>query len=281
MFRRFLTALGLGARALDPDAFTKLAHGIFEKQAPDHKIEIVAPLQFSITPPDGSSQTVFLDNLYVVCQAQPHKRDAEISRFAKLMVDGPAVEVVLPKSIVPLIRDGAMVGEMEEHLSSKEPGAAKPKLACEPLGADLVIIYVADNPQTIQYLTTDVIAEMNLAGRTLRELAVENLNEILADVKSEGANGIFFFSAGGCYEPSLLLMDRIWNKFAELVKGEIVFGIPTRDALFVADSAVPEAVAHLRKIVPEIHGKAPYRISNKLYVRRRDGITFFPAAAAG
>lgn len=200
MLRRIFSALGFGAPdALDPDAFTRLALSIFQKHAPNHKIEIVAPLQFSITPPEGGSQTVFLDNLYMVCQSKPRAQEAEISRFAKLMVEGIVAEVILPKNIVPLVRDASAVGDMEEHLTP-ETGKPKPKLAMEPLGADLVIIYVADNPQTIQYLTTDAISEIHLVGQTLRELAVHNLNTVLADVKSEGANGFFLFLSGRIVE---------------------------------------------------------------------------------
>jgi hypothetical protein len=276
MLRRILSMIGLGGpQALDPEAFTSLASEVFQKQAPKYKIEIVAPLQFTITPPDGAAQTVFLDNLYRACCANPSGRNREIARFAQVMLQGVTAEVVLPKNVLPLVRDESMIGEMEAHLTNKSQPDKKPKLAAERLGADLVIIYVCDNPQTIQYLTTEDTAELNLSGRSLRELATDNLKDALPEIKSEGANGFFLFSAGGCYEPSLLLMDRIWKKFRTLVQGEIVFSIPTRDALFVADSSVHEALAHLKIITPELYSTQPYHISDKLYVLRSDGISFF------
>ena len=117
--------------------------------------------------------------------------------------------------------------------------------------------------------------EIHLSGQTLKELALENLRRILPDVKSQGANGLFFFSADNCYEPSLVLSDRLWEKFRSEVKGDILFGIPARGALFVADSAEPDAVAQLMKMTREIYAQQPYRISDKIYVRHPDRITFY------
>src|SRR6185436_11578845 len=196
--------------------------------------------------------------------------------FVKVMLKGSTTEAVLPKNIIPLVRNANWIAEYQNLFRGKiEPGKPQPSLCTESLGADLSIVYVCDNPETVQYLTREDIAEVHLVGWTLRELAIENLSALLEEIKSEGASGFFYFSANNCYEPSLLLLDRIWKKFQQQIKGEIVFSIPARDALFVADSAVPEAIAHITKITPEVFKQAAYSISERLYVRRANGIAFF------
>ena len=268
--------VGLGGATTDPEVFTREALEIFQRQAAATKIEVAGPLEFTVTMPDATTQTVHLDNLFQTCLANPKRKEEEIARFARIFLNGPAAETILPKNIVPLVRDQALVSELEQGMAKRvEPGKPKPELVFEPLGADLVIIYVCDNPETIQYLSREDVKEIHLSGQTLRELALENLRRILTDVKSQGANGLFFFSADNCYEPSLVLSDRMWEKFRSEVKGEILFGIPARGALFVADSAVPEAVEQLKKITSEVYGQQPYRISEKIYVRHPDRITFY------
>src|SRR4051794_13303020 len=119
MFRRILSSLGLGAQTLDQDEFTRLAHDIFKEHAPHHKIEITAPLQFAVTPPDGGSQTVFLDNLYKNCSLNPARRRADISRFAKVMLKGSTVEAILPKNIIPLVRNADWIEEYQNLFRGK------------------------------------------------------------------------------------------------------------------------------------------------------------------
>jgi uncharacterized protein YtpQ (UPF0354 family) len=276
MFRRMLSALGIGAQSWDPDTFTRDALAIFQEQAGEGKIEIAGPLEFTLTAADGSTQTVHLDNLYQTCAANPKRKDEEIARFARIFLNGPAAETVLPKNVVPLVRDRALVKELEESLGRRaKADSPKPELLFEPLGADLVIIYVCDNPETIQYLSREDLNELHLSGQTLRELALENLRRILPDVKSQGANGLHFFTADNCYEPSLVLSDKLWERFRAEIKGEILFGIPARGVLIVADSAVPEAVTHLKKMTGELYRQQPYRITEKIYVRHADRIDFY------
>jgi hypothetical protein len=276
MFRRILSMVGLGSETTDPEVFTREALEIFQRQSGAVKIERAGPLEFTVTMPDSTTQTVHLDNLFQTCLANPKRKEEEIARFARIFLNGPAAETILPKNVVPLVRDRALVAELEESIGKRtEPGKPKPELMFEPLGADLVIMYVADNPETIQYLSREDVKEIHLSGQTLKELALENLRRILPDVKSQGANGLFFFSADNCYEPSLVLSDRLWEKFRSEVKGDILFGIPARGALFVADSAEPDAVAQLMKMTREIYAQQPYRISDKIYVRHPDRITFY------
>src|SRR4051812_18591710 len=151
MFRRILSIVGLGGERADPEAFARQALEIFQRQASGTKFEIAGPLEFTVTMADGTTQTVHLDNLFQVCAANPKRKAEEIARFARIFLNGPATEAILPKNVVPLVRDRALVDDLEQSMAKRaEPGKPKPELVFEPLGADLVIIYVCDNPETIQ-----------------------------------------------------------------------------------------------------------------------------------
>lgn len=279
MFRRILSMVGLGAGPVDPEAFTREALEIFRREGATCKIEIAGPLEFTVTMPDASTQTVHLNNLLHACLANPKRKQEEIARFARIFLNGPTADAILPRNIVPIVRDRSLVSDFEERLArNAEPGKPKPELMFEPLGADLVVVYVYDNPETVQYLSREDLKEVHLSGQTLRELALDNLRRILTNIQSQGANGLFFFTADNCYEPSLILSDDFWEKFRAEVKGEILFGVPVRGALIVADSAVPEAVAHLAKFTRDAFNQQPYRISEKIYVRGPKEIKFYEPA---
>src|SRR5256885_1024084 len=108
MFRRMLASLGIGAQMPDPEGFTREALAIFQEQAGDCKVEIAGLLEFTVTMPDASTQTVHLDNLFQTCTANRKRKNDEIARFARIFLNGPAAETILPKNVVPLVRDQAL-----------------------------------------------------------------------------------------------------------------------------------------------------------------------------
>ena len=133
MFRRILSMVGLGGATADPEAFTREALEIFQKQAGAAKIEIAAPLEFTVTMADSTTQTVHLDNLFQTCLTNPKRKEEEIARFARIFLNGPAAETILPKNVVPLVRDQSLVAELEQSLAKRaEPGKPKAELMFEP-----------------------------------------------------------------------------------------------------------------------------------------------------
>jgi uncharacterized protein YtpQ (UPF0354 family) len=277
MFRRLLHAVGFGPTGPpDPEAFTREVLAIFQQEARGQKVEMAGPLELTVAAPDGSTHTVHLDNLIQTCAANPKHQADEIARFAEVLTNLSTDDPTLPKDVVPVVRDRTFATEMEQSMRERaKPDGPKPELFFEPLGADLIVLYVKDDPQTSRYLLKEDIEELHLAGQTLRELGLENLRRILPEIKSEGANGLHFFSADNCYEPSLILNTRIWERFKQEIGGEILFAIPARGTLFVADSAVPEAIEFLQKAAREVYQQQPYRISDKIYVRHADRIDFY------
>jgi uncharacterized protein YtpQ (UPF0354 family) len=190
-------------------------------------------------------------------------------------------EVVLPKNVIPVIKDRAFLEEIRGMFARDPKMLAKAgEVAFEQLNSELFILYVADNPQTIQYLRESDVAALHLGGQTLRTLAVDNLQQLLPQIQSRGGEGFFLFTAGGCYEPSLILLDSIWEKLGPYITGSILFAAPARDVLFVADSSIPKAVEQLVAAAKAVFAQAPYRVSDKIFVRLPNRIDLYEPSQA-
>jgi uncharacterized protein YtpQ (UPF0354 family) len=71
------------------------------------------------------------------------------------------------------------------------------------------------------------------------------------------------------FEASLLLFDRVRDKQALGIEGEIVVAVPSRETLLVTDSSSAAGMARIAKAATET--KSPYTLTDKLFVRR-DGM---------
>lgn len=83
-----------------------------------------------------------------------------------------------------------------------------------------------------------------------------------------GGTGPCLLLADGTYEASVLLVDKIWERLAPTVEGEIVAAVPARYALLFTGSGSEEGLSEIRKEARRIYAEAPYAISDTLLVRR-------------
>ncbi len=102
----------------------------------------------------------------------------------------------------------------------------------------------------------------------LRDLALDNLQRLVPKVTIRGGpDGLWLFEAGGDYEASLLLADRLWTGGQIKVDGEVVAAVPAKDALIVTGSHNHAGLARLRALAAEL-ARGPYSLTSDLLVYR-------------
>jgi uncharacterized protein YtpQ (UPF0354 family) len=148
-------------------------------------------------------------------------------------------------------------------------GTKEPNFATENLNDELVMVYALDSVRGLSYLTREQLQKIVPAPSEARALALENLERILPKFDKRGSNGFFLLQAGGTFEASLLLLDRLWQQKEFEVKGDYVVGIPTRDILVITGSNEKEGLKRAREYVDAALARDPaYRVTADLFVRR-------------
>ena len=135
----------------------------------------------------------------------------------------------------------------------------------EPYNEELEIFYVEDRPNSLRFLTTDD----DVGDRAkLRDLALANLRRVITKVVLHpGEDDIYIVEAGGHFESSLLLSDRMWTSGQIKVDGDIVAAVPIKETLLLTGSRNRAGLDRMRALVTEVLAAGP-RLSNALFIYR-------------
>lgn len=252
---------------MTPGEFTREAAALIQGKRPDVKVEIQEDLEIRIA--DGFR--CFLGNAYDLYRANPSagKRIIGDVIAAGLEAMERSGLKIRKDQIVPVIKDRNWLEESRQAMVMRGQQDV-PLPVHEGYNEELVICYAEDSEKGIRYLQDKDVEEARIAPGELRALAVSNLKRLLADVKAQGGEGLYMFTADGTYESSLILFDELWADGRLEVRGEIVIAVPSRELLLVTGTGNEEGMARSREVAEEVHREgAPYRLSKSLFVYRR------------
>ncbi|MDJ0710192.1 MAG: DUF1444 family protein [Woeseiaceae bacterium] len=250
------------AAELTPDEFTARFIDNLRKADAEIGIEDVKSLEFVVKTDDGTEYTAFLDNAYSLYLQDESMLQEVLDQYAAGLLESASRDEseLVAENIVPVVKDAAW---LEEVLR-----LAAPEYMTYPLVDDLIVIYAEDTPANIRYIQKEDIEETGIDMAEIANLSIENLLARLPGIEVHGGEGLYMVTAGGNYEPSLLLIDDMWNADNFDVQGEIVVSIPARDMLLVSGADDPDKLDQLVEIGTEVYEGSPYRLTTNLYVWR-------------
>lgn len=256
--------LNLIIPTVSPERFTEQAIGCARELGME--VEALEPLCLRVKNPEMSDVKIYLANPYHQYQQQKWRKrriiEGHLSALAEI-----GDEALIPARVIPTIKDKGYVQEIRAQMA-KGGKKAEEFFVAEEYNEALEIVYAVDSPRSIRFLNPADLPELNLHGQTLREFAIDNLKKTMPPVEVQGAAPLMILQAGGMFESSLLLFDRIWDNGELGITGEIVVATPARDVLLVADAAAPEAVEKLQQFARKIAATSAYRLCDELFVRR-------------
>ncbi|WP_265593177.1 DUF1444 family protein [Verrucomicrobium sp. BvORR034] len=253
---------------MTPAEFTQEFVKTLQETRAELMVEVVQDLELRVSREGKSAVSSFLYNAYDVYKQDPSDKATVFERFILCSLDSLDLQdkKLDPTRIIPIVKDRAWIEETRQALASYGNGEA-PEHIIEGLNDELVILYAEDTENNIRYLSLSDLAEAGMETWNLRELACENLERLIPEIKRHGENGVYMLTAGGTFEASLLLLDFVWKDPGLKVNGELVFAIPARDVLMITGREDPEGIARLRKVVADIFSKnGSYRLTQKLFL---------------
>jgi hypothetical protein len=244
------------------DALAQLFPGLVVKSG-------VNPGELSFSRAGGESLTVFLGNLWNTCQRDLGSRATEVERFLKIIAAPklPSEECPDIACIVPMIKD-------EEYLDISGRDS-KPTSVHDHFVGDLWIVYAIDQPDRMSTLLESQFSNLGIARDRLRQLAVENLRKILPPIEQHGDGPVYMLTAGGDYVASLVLFDDIWRELGNLVEGDVVAAVPSRDVLLFTGSESSEGIRTMRESIDRVMASGGYLVSNTMLRLKPDGWKVF------
>jgi uncharacterized protein YtpQ (UPF0354 family) len=284
MFNRLLTLIGglavVGcnqSQTLSPQKFTETFAAEMRKAVPTLNVTIVAPLELRVKDATGHETTSFLDNAYRSYRMTPADGDAIIAQYVVSFKESRgAIDTPIDKTrIVPVIKDKNYLAGVRESLVARGQSAPDFMDLYEVYNSELWIFYAEDSPKNMRFLSKKDLAKLDLDTNSVRTLAVENLRKIVPQPEIMGGNGIYMLRAGGDYEASLLLADKLWTSGQFKVDGDIVVAVPSRDVVIITGSSNRAAIAKAREVATKTLAEAAYRLTPELFVYRNGKFEVF------
>ncbi len=128
-------------------------------------------------------------------------------------------------------------------------------------------MFAEDGSETMRYL-------MRYEVTIDREQAITNLKQILPEVTAEivdtGANDgkVAVISAGGTYEPSLMLIDNLLGAITHPECGDLLVTVPSRGKLFFTHNDQPANLSALRQLTEQCFREDDHPLTTQIFIRR-------------
>jgi uncharacterized protein YtpQ (UPF0354 family) len=259
------------AQTLNSQAFTQEFARALTTALPSATVTVKGDLALSVKEASGLDRTIFLTNPYREYSLDPKRFGDIVKGFVAAMARSGTGQARLDRSrIVPVIKDRQWLVDL--HKMHKAQGKDQEHLS-ESFNNELIVVYAEDDPTRMRYLTTS--EDIGVGREELRALAVENLKRILPKIEMRGDDHVLLVSAGGDYEPSLLLIDEIWTGGQVKVNGDIVVAVPARDVLLVTGSRDRTGLKRIRELAAKFVAQGPYGLTDTLFVYRNGRFTKF------
>ena len=283
---RLYTPMGWEKLMKDPNLrkadFTRIYALATSAQFRGCQVFITGKLQITMKLDDGGELKVPLDAVWAETVNDPANRAAICRRHIDELVASKAGSGVVAarvdrSTILPVIwsglppesGSGKIVHTITVNGVDSKLIRHTNQFVTEPLAADIYILYFGTRDGDGVYLTEDDRKLLNLDLPALHELAVVNLAGLVPGIIHPEPEQPFTIKAGGKYSASLLLADKLWDKEASAVRGELIAAVPSGNVLIYTGSASPGGVEALRRKVQQVYGGSrDVVISTTLLVRR-------------
>jgi uncharacterized protein YtpQ (UPF0354 family) len=146
--------------------------------------------------------------------------------------------------------------------------------------ADVVIFYAFDLGSRFEIVSYRMLRELGVTDSDLHEKAKGNLRALNLEVKAHQGAGYVMLTAGGNFEATLLLLPEIWESVAEMVKGDVIASVPSRDVLIFTGAANDEDIAILRSATSKVLEQADKALSRAFFRRVSNSWTIYEGFAA-
>jgi uncharacterized protein YtpQ (UPF0354 family) len=251
--------------------FTKLVAAKLAELDPKLKVTVAGPLEVDYSNEKTEKPfKSYLNNAY-----QQYKNGEDLSAIVEKYAKSSIQTLVTVKpdlnNIVPVVKDSNYIKEVTASLKAQGASSQQIDFYSVPYAEGLVIMYAVDTPENIRYIGRTDFEKLGTPEAELRKKAIQNLNQILPQAEVHMGENVDMVTAGGNYESSLLLFDKLWSGLQDKVAGNIVVAIPSRDILLVTGSHNRKGIAELKGKVEEVMTSGAYTLTKTLYERKDQG----------
>lgn len=204
-------------------------------------------VRFEVAPPPGMQLEEGTRPMMQLGFATPHSRfvhlpDAErrvalLGYFAEMAKSLSKMGSGQRESVMPLLQPAALKWRVPLQTELQVPEGitvVQPRLANRDFCPGLMLSFVIDTAQTVQFVTEGAVAQLAGSPESLMELAITNLRRATTEPLSEVKPGLYESPMRDEYDAARLLLG---ERLLDLkLKGEPVAFVPNRTTMLITGS---------------------------------------------
>jgi hypothetical protein len=217
------------------------------------------PAKYTVTKGEWSTISD-VTNLFGYLKAYPDEAEEAVRRFVNSIAEAMEPPSVDESDIVAVIRHRSYVDD------AKATGHGD--ILHEALGADLMIVYMADRPDSMTPVKPTDFPDKDATA--IRTIALDNVRRWLPRVVSNDklrASVLYCVEDNPMLSPSLILLDEFWASVAARFPGDVLIALPRKDQLFVFDDSTV-ALTLARRLIAATVEEGFNLLTSNLYARR-------------
>jgi len=247
--------------------------------APQFQVTIVDRNTLRIKVPEDVEATMSLDNLRTLCEQEPEECETALDNHVLTAVRVGDASTPTREQVRAVLKGGESMEGIERALGAGPPEkAAENRVVTRRFIADLWIVYVIDQPESMQMLSHGRMKELGLQEQEVHDLALANMSaslEPMASLAVPGAEGVFAVHVGDAYDASRLLLPDLWQPLREKTAGDLLACAPTRDVVLYTSSRPADHLQDMLRIARRIHEEGPYSLSTAVFKWTPSGFVLF------
>ena len=243
------------------DALSLLIVKLLQLRLPDKRIEFASEMEIKLIDASGMSSSMFLPNIWAECEKSPDERSEIVDRYVRVLAPVEEEEEVITRDmVVAIIREI----EYREYIRAEDR-----ELVTKHLIGDLWVVYAIDLPHSMTVISRKQIASLSLAGEDMLSIGVRNIERLLGQISMDPYGECYVFSCENIvYASSLLLLEYVWDRAAELVQCDVVVAVPARDTILFTGTTNTKGIEELRTEAAYVVKNGNHVLTETLLVRR-------------
>lgn len=259
------------AALVDEVAFTELCLQWGRDLLPEQQVNSPAPMELMI----GQTR-LLLGNTRRLCRNNPEGCHADFDLMIAHAADQERTErpAVVAANIRAVLTNRAAV-----EAARSQNGA---ELVTRPFVGDIELVYVVDEPTTIRWATTELLAEAGISVDDVHEIAMENTRRDLGEFEVELFDEdlqIYGLDIGDSYENSRVILHDLWTDFAATLPSPLVIVVPTRGVVLASHANNRQGVMLMMSGALRAHAEMPHPVSMTPLLWTADGWEVFDPPA--
>ncbi|MCP4523087.1 MAG: hypothetical protein GY828_02605 [Candidatus Gracilibacteria bacterium] len=236
-------------------------------------IENTELLTFKIEFENGAIHYPHLHNIYT----QYINKDDTLDNIINHAILSISDSIDQKKGIIlPVVKDIEYLDEISKQINNL--GDGKFSLVTMKLNEKLIILFALDDESGLSYIGESYLKENNLSTEDIKDEAYKNLFQKYGNFNFNPFKeypGLYTIETDGTYETSLISHNANWDNEVKIednsiykhlgIKGDLLFMIPARGALFITDSNEIESIKKMQDLSNILYNQDPYRISNDIF----------------